>query len=365
MDDMRPVQRLLDGRVQPWVHPDLALTPENRDRRRFLLSALANSELGTVERRVAYLLQRYPETRDSHTHLAVRYWQRFQAEIIEGWDRLNLEVLLDLENFENIERAARYVQNDLRLWPGSEWGKRLRSAKQMAFHEYFAAAANTEPEVRFYLDETGRDGKQRYLAVAGICVMNWRQYERHHAALQSWRSAMSPATLHATDGSQHQHHLNLLRQLDTRKGGLLFVAHAMASHGATDRNLLTLFVQLVLDSLRCLQSEGCLTGLKPVCLVKERDDNFDSVYLRALKAELAERVAAEFLDTVYVRDVQAVPKGREVMLEVADQIAWGIQRRAAIRGADPKDELAEAVMNVTGFEDSREPGVLLRVWPAV
>ena len=72
--------------------------------------------------------------------------------------------------------------------------------------------------------------------------------------------------------------------------------------------------------------------------------------------QLGEMVALEFPGKLNVLPVQAVPKGRTVLLECADLIAGGMQRRALHKGRNPKDRLAEAVMNVTGFEDAADPG---------
>ena len=71
-------------------------------------------------------------------------------------------------------------------------------------------------------------------------------------------------------------------------------------------------------------------------------------------------VALEFPGAVTVLPVEAVTKGRTVLLECADLIAGGMQRRALYGGRNPKDVLAEAVVNVTGFEDGTEPGTIFK-----
>ena len=76
--------------------------------------------------------------------------------------------------------------------------------------------------------------------------------------------------------------------------------------------------------------------------------------------QLNEVVALEFPGQLTVLPVEPVPKGRTVMLECADLIAGGMQRRALFKGRNPKDRLAEAVINVTGFEDENDPGVLFK-----
>jgi hypothetical protein len=76
--------------------------------------------------------------------------------------------------------------------------------------------------------------------------------------------------------------------------------------------------------------------------------------------QLSEVVALEFPGTMTVLPVEAVTKGRTVFLECADLIAGGMQRRALYNGRNPKDRLAEAVINVTGFEDGAEAGTIFK-----
>lgn len=121
-----------------------------------------------------------------------------------------------------------------------------------------------------------------------------------------------------------------------------------------------LFIQLVLDSLRHLQQNGCLTENRSIRLIKEADSGFDAMYLENMKKRLEDSVAQEFPGQLAVLPVEALTKGRSVLLECADLIAGGMQRRALGKGRNPKDRLAEAVINVTGFEDVDETGALFK-----
>jgi hypothetical protein len=279
-------------------------------------------------------------------------------------DQLKLDVLLDLENFENIERAARNIQNTLNLWPGTERFKVFQNERQQFFYQYFAEQGKADPEIRIYLDETGTDNQSRYLAVAGVCAADWRQYERYHAALCQWREGLGfPGTLHASEVTDDiRLPLALLNELGKKRGGLLFVAHVMRARSMTHQELESLFVQIALDTVRSLDESRCLDQPKALLVVKEADEGFDQVYLPRMHHELAEALAVDFLGRIYLKDIQAVPKGREVMLEAADLIVHAMQRRALYGGRNPKDRLAEAVMNVTGLEDPREKGVVIRLW---
>ncbi len=330
-----------------------------------MLADIANSYLATREQRIAHILQRFPETRDSDTALCIKYWKMFQANVLERWAPLELEVLFELDRIETIGRMRRMIQNELRLFRGMEETRRSREAMQTEIYEYLAAHRDSLPEVRFYLDETGNEGHKAYTGIAGVCVINWKQFEKHHAALEQWRSRQgTPDTIHFSDTGAGQIDLavSLLQQLHSRRAGVLFLGYSLASRGRTHEDLFSLFIHLVVDSLKHLRECNCLTENRSVRVIKEADPGFDALYLRKMTKQLSEVVALEFPGTLTIQPVEAVTKGRTVLLECADLIAGGMQRRALGKGRNPKDRLAEAVINVTGFEDSADTGALFQYY---
>lgn len=291
----------------------------------------------------------------------------FQADVLERWHPLQLEVLFELDRIESIGRVRRFIQNDLRLFRGIEDTRRAREAMQQEFHEYIAAHRDTMPEVRFYLDETGNEGDKTYTGIAGVCVINWRQYEKHHAALERWRSEQGwPETIHfsETGADKVDRAVSLLQQLRKRRAGMLFVGYSLASRGRTHEDMFSLFIQLVVDALKHLRDCGCLAENRSIRVIKESDTGFDSLFLEKMTKRLGEAIALEFPGQLAVMPVQAVIKGRNVLLECADLIAGGMQRRALVKGRNPKDRLAEAVINVTGFEDLNDEGALFKYYAA-
>jgi hypothetical protein len=350
--------------LQPWTTPhEPDLPPQQAERRQKMLADIANSYLANTEQRVAHILQRFPETRDSDTALCIRYWKMFQADVIERWQPLELEVLYELDRIETIGRVRRMIQNELRLFRGVEETRRARESMQAEFHEYVAAHRDSPPEIRFYLDETGNEGGKTYCGIAGVCIINWKQFEKHHAALEQWRFKQGwPETVHfsETDADKVGRAVSLLQQLRSRRSGILFLGYSLVSRGRTHEDLVSLFIQLVLDSLKFLRDCKCLTENRSVRVIKEADPGFDSIFLHKMTKQLGEIVALEFPGQVTVLPVEAVTKGRAVLLECADLIAGGMQRRALYKGRNPKDRLAEAVINVTGFEDGADAGAIFK-----
>lgn len=350
--------------VQPWeVGPAEPKDEERACQRRDLLARLGNSNLATIEAKVADVLQRFPETRDNDTALALRFWTSFEAAELESIDPASLDVLYSLQNSETIVRSRRHIQNELGLFEGRDRTRQLRSQLQMQFYQMMSERRSDDPEVRLYLDETGNEPSSRFTGVAGICVMSWRFYEIHHAALEQWRERQAwPETIHFADlrDGTIDRALLLLAQLRRRRRGLLFLGHSVPSRGLTHPFLMDLFIQLTCDCIGKIRDLGCLNKPTAITVIKEAEEGFDCMYVPAIRAELERRFAREFPNRAYLRKIEPLPKGREVLLECADLIASSMQRKALFGGFNPKDKLAEAVFNVTGFGDHRESGVVFR-----
>jgi hypothetical protein len=339
--------------------------PEVVARRERLLAEIADSRLATIEQKVAFLLQRYPETRESDVALCIRYWERFQADVLEKWRPLKLGVLYDLDRVMTIVRSRQIIQNTLGLFRGLEETEQFRLLYQRELREFLGARQGAVPEVRFYLDETGNEGDKKYTGVAGVCVMNWQQYEMHAAALAQWRREQNwPETIHysETGSDRIDRAVRLLAELQRRRSGLLFVGYALSARASAQEAMYTLFAQLVVDALRCLKASDSLQQVRFVQVIKEAQEGFDKVYLSKLNKHLEELIALEFPGQFAVKPIETLIKGQHVLLECADLIAGGMQRRAHFKGYKPKDRLAEAIVNVTGFENPKEEGALFRVY---
>lgn len=361
---VRDLKGLFGQAVQPWGttpgSPDESLQHE-RDR---LLSALASSDLGTIEARVGRILQDYPETRDSDTALAIRYWSEFQANVVAGCQPLALEVLHDLQPIMTLVRCRQRIQNDFGLFVGTRLTRSRRDERQLEFYRYLAEKRLQDPELCFYLDETGSDSTGRFVGVGGICVLDTRSYEMRHAALRQWRESQGwPETLHFADlnTQTEPRYLGLLQQLKKYRSGLLFVGYATVARGSKDTILSTLFVQLIGDALRVADAQGCLGVVRAVRVIKEAAAGFDTIHLASLEQNLSQHLLQLFPSRVYLRQIETVPKGRCVMLEAADCIAAAMKRRWESGRRIHKDRVAESVMNVTGFEDPGSESAMYKV----
>ncbi len=341
--------------LAPWNQPrPTQRTPQQEQDRQDLLSRLAVSDLGTLNAQVAAILQDHPETRDSDVALALRYWMKHQPAALEKGrrEKLELEVLYELSSFESIARARRLIQNTFELFRGTLETRRSRDGHQLEFYREIAAMRRNEPELRVYLDETG-DAKGKWHGVGGIAVADWRLFEMHHSLLTKWRKSLGPQTLHFAEIVEQEDitpYLKLLDQVSTRRVGVVFLWYALPSSTYRHATLSTLITSLVTGAVESLLAD-VVSDSKPrgIRVIKEADFGFDVHHLDGIKLDLSGLLAERFGERVFLRDVEAVAKGSDVLLELADVIAGASARMAAFRGRNPKDRLADAVENVTGL----------------
>jgi hypothetical protein len=359
-----PGELLFPDMAELPVRPlDLA-TPEDPKRQR-LIQALDARNFDKVLTRVAFILQHYPDTRDDDISLLLRYYDVHQAEKLEEWDHRSLDVLYTLDNIVTIVRARQRVQNEFGLYVGTLQTRERRKEIAQQFYRYSLAKSEQDAEIRIYLDETKGEPGSRYAGVAGVCLVDWRLYESSYLSLKKWRDDTGwVEPLHASPQAQQSidRHLALLAEIQKRRTGLLFVGHDVAVRALSSRTIVDLFVQMVMGCLEDMKNNNCLGQKRAVVLIKEADEGFDRAYGTMLETQLQQQIAYEYPDTAYLKAILARRKGEEVMLEVADMIAFGMQRRAMYRGWTNRDRLAEAVANVTGFENFQPTGIVYKGW---
>lgn len=147
----------------PAAAPDQqARRGESRER---LLRAVDSARLNTLQQRVAWLLNRYPDARDSDRALYRRYWSTFESEHLQG-DHVRLDRLTDLAHPANLTRARQKIQNEYRLFLASPEVRERRGTLSEEEKEKALAQRPTFPIYSAYADESGKN--EDFLVVGAI-----------------------------------------------------------------------------------------------------------------------------------------------------------------------------------------------------
>ncbi len=132
-------------------------------------TALDSGNYATQRDRVAYLLNVYPDTRESDITLTLRYWETFQSEHCPD-SAIPREKLFKLERQTTISRLRAKIQNEYGLFQGSEMVQRQRRQREDQVREDVIADRAPPNVVHVFADETGKTGA--YLIIGSVWFLN-------------------------------------------------------------------------------------------------------------------------------------------------------------------------------------------------
>jgi hypothetical protein len=134
-----------------------------------LLRNVSSFKLDTVQKRVAWLLNNYPGTRDSDITLQIKYWEHFESNICNG-QFVNITDLYKLTRLTTITRARAKIQNTYKLFLAIET-VRAHRGKLAKEEKDNAISNNLFPQTySVYADESGKTDK--ILIVGSVWFLN-------------------------------------------------------------------------------------------------------------------------------------------------------------------------------------------------
>lgn len=117
--------------------------------------------------KVANILNRYPDTRNSDIELQIRYWQTYEG--VTG-DRIGLKRMTKLTKLTSISRARATIQNEYKLFVADEEVRKRRKALGDEEKEIQILNKPVYSKINIFADETGKD--ENYVIVGGVWLLD-------------------------------------------------------------------------------------------------------------------------------------------------------------------------------------------------
>jgi hypothetical protein len=156
----------MDEQLELEPSPE-SMEPEDRFRREReeLVESLAASRLNTVQKRVAWVLNHFPDARNSDVALWIHYWKQFHSGIVQG-ESVLLRDLYKLARPGTLTRARATIQNDFRMFLAAPEVRAQRGKLSEEERERAAEQRAPYPNLTVYMDETGKTGD--HVAVGAV-----------------------------------------------------------------------------------------------------------------------------------------------------------------------------------------------------
>ena len=352
--------------VQPPIEPaageqapdptpeEIAAAKLEQHRNRLLQASESFGTLDTIQERVAWILNHYPETRDSDRPLWFRYWSVFESDHWDGRS-VTLTEAQELTHPGSLTRARALIQNRFRLFLASDEVRARRGTLADEERDRARAQAAPTPLLSVFADESGK-GAER-LIVGSVWFLHAPEI------IKMMRDIEAVKLEHNFTGELHFAEIN--------GGNLPFylaAAQAIAESGAAvsfkavrverrgigrqDQAFEDLFYHLLVRGLDHEHRTGRAPFPRRIALLKDREEiGRDNLMMANLRDRVSGAAAAQFGGEVQTDEFASEVSERHQLLQVADLYASSINRRVNVRGDRAKDVFAREFLRLLGTPD--------------
>lgn len=321
-----------------------------------LLAALASSNPDTVLHRVAWILNYYPDTRNSDIALQLRYWETFCPDQYDG-GAITRDDLYKLPRLTTLTRARARIQNTLRLFLADADVRRQRGTlSEEERVEAVAAKHSSAPVYAVYVDESGKT--QHNLLVGSLWILQGPETFRMAKKLMEWRATSGfREELHFTEVDERSlpYYLEAIDIVVENASALSlkYVTIPRAGAGPVQVVIPKLIYHLVVRGISHEHESGRAPLPRNLQLWKDSEEKgYDQLVLAELGDRLRSVATAQFGGDLAIDVVEAADSKGNDLMQVVDVFTGSINRMInppdpAPRTPGPKDELARYVITRT------------------
>jgi hypothetical protein len=349
---MSEVRKPKDNGEEP-TFPSKEKADRIEQERRDLLAALASSKLGTLVEKVGWILNAYPDTRNSDISLQLRYWNTFCPDQYDG-GVISADDLYKLPRLTSLVRARARVQNTLKLFlEDAEVRKRRGTLSEEEREEAVVAKFSSAPVYAVYADESGKT--QRHLLVGSLWILQGPETLRIATKLLQWRDTRKfQDELHFADVDEkalpyYKQAIDIV--VDNASAlSLKYVAIPRVGAGPVQQVIPKLLYHLIVRGVSHEHDSGRAPLPRNFQLWKDaEEEGYDRLVLAELRDRLNNAATAQFGGQLIIDVLEAIDSKGNDLLQIADVFTSSINRLLnppdpAPKVPGPKDDLANYVV---------------------
>lgn len=327
-----------------------------KEKREGIRHKIDSYTLDTSESKVAYLLNRFPDTRESDISLLIRYWETFNSEkVSNGWVRL--QDLYTLPRARTLVRQRARVQNTYKLFQASHEVRRYRGTLSDEEKEKAAEKRQVrQPAVTVYADESGKN--QKNAIVGSIWVLTEGEFYNTVADMRKWRNEHLPKQeLHFKKISRPylDRWYELVDRFLKENPILSFKAISCETTGVSEQDVFAeLFYYIVRRGMEHEHETGRAELPRTLHFYKDKEEEgYDRLLLAEVKRRLEQDISTVFANDLMVEEVGSLGSEFSPGIELADLFTGCVNRVINPPAADDnyKDAFARYFLEAVGMTD--------------
>lgn len=320
-----------------------------------LMQQLSEGILKTASARVAFILNHYPDTRDSDRLLTLRYWEVFQNDLYNN-GHITPAAYLKLEQQSDITRARAKIQNTFKEFRASEEVKGMRTEREEIYRtSQIQLSEDAVPATYIFYDETGKT--QNYVSVGGMWKIGNHDDLRNAIIELRTQFEMEPKDeFHFinVDKKNIENYMKLIDVVAEHSSNIGFKALCFNQKGSgqrTDEIVTRLYMVGICDGLKHEIETSRITIPRTLNITKDKEDSKDTLLLEALRLDVETHIKAAFDGQVKMGGFVSVESRTNHFIQVADIFTGCLNRRLnSPDGNNVKDQLAKYFFDKFGID---------------
>lgn len=334
-----------------------------QEERQVLLTRVGSSDVSTLRQRVAWLLNRYPSTRNSDIALQLKHWETFEGKTFHG-SYISVEDYHRLTRLTSIARERARIQNQYKLFLADPEVREHRGTLEEDERET-ARTTSDHPVYAVFLDESGK--RSSHLIVGSLWFLS--------SGPETFQLLRSTKDLKDRNNFTGEFHFAEMSRNDVgvykelidiflTQGGTIsskFISVPRQGFGDIQAALSDLYYHLLIKGID--HEHSSRRAPLPRILQDWKDSEelgADRLLMANLKDRMKQAAASVYDNKLIVDNLIAVDSRSSGFLQVADIMASSANRILSRTGEsrNHKDELAEYLLERLGISLTPDLDVL-------
>lgn len=332
-----------------------------RDRER-LVRRLSAAAPQTVRERVAWVLNFFPQARNSDVELCIEYWKKFNAEFIAN-ERVRLRDMYKMARVPAIVRERQRIQNDFRLFLATPAVRARRGTLSEEEKQQAVDAQEPPPPYSVYADESGKGGD--FLVVGAVWFFDAFQLLRvTHQIEQLLLEQGFSSELHfkEIDHRNLELYIGVAELLLAIGSTMSFTSVSVERRGVgrIDDALEELWFHLLIAGIEHHHASGRANLPRSLNFVKDEEEpGRDRILVANLRERLRQASETRLGKRLAIDRMHSLDSKGNVPLQIADLFTSSLGRRlnATGRRDHPKDTFADHLLDRLGVGDGKSDQV--------
>lgn len=317
-----------------------------------VLDHVSSGVTDSVKVRVAYILSRNTDARNSDNKLVWDYWRTFESEKFSGAE-VTEEQMQVLTKERSLVRWRAKIQNEYKLFQAEEAVQGYRGTLEVdARAEAIATKPSGIANTTVYIDETGKT--QTYLCVGSLWIPDsGSNIIQIRSDIEAWKKANNIAyEFHFTEVTRGklQAYKDFFAKFLSLHPTAGFKVIVLNRAGLSDLSQPIVDLTFhVLDRGVAHEHQSGRAVLPRLLQVWMDEDEAGRDQLKV--ANIKERIKAQDIHGLILDDIYVVDSKSNYYIQAVDLFTGAINRRLHRENAlNHKDELSDFILNLTGMD---------------